>query len=165
MHRKVTDSAETLEIIYDADIKIKENDDANKIKENILENLENNINIDRKRGLTTAGPHRDDVMLRINGFNVKKYGSQGQQRTAVLSLKLAEIELIRGEVGEYPVLLLDDVMSELDLKRQEYLINNLKNVQTFITTTMTEHIKKIDPKNRTVFNISEGQAEELLLLP
>ena len=165
MHRKVTDSAETLEIIYNANIRIKEDDDINQIKENILEKLENNINIDKKRGLTTIGPHRDDVMLRINGFNVKKYGSQGQQRTAVLSLKLAEIELIKGEVGEYPVLLLDDVMSELDLKRQGYLINNLKNVQTFITTTMMEHIKKIDPENRMVFNISEGQAEELLLLP
>ncbi len=165
MHRKVTDSAETLEIIYDANIRIKEDDDINQIKENILEKLENNINIDKKRGLTTIGPHRDDVMLRINGFNVKKYGSQGQQRTAVLSLKLAEIELIKGEVGEYPVLLLDDVMSELDLKRQGYLINNLKNIQTFITTTMMEHIKKTDSENRMVFNISEGQAKELLLLP
>lgn len=163
MHRKVTDSAETLEIIYDANIKTKRDDDLDAIRENILKMLEKNIDIDKKRGLTTVGPHRDDIILEINGFNVRKYGSQGQQRTAVLSLKLAEIELIKGEVGEYPVLLLDDVMSELDLKRQSFLINNLKNVQTFITTTMMEHVKRINSGNRVIFNISEGRAKQLLL--
>lgn len=158
-HRKVTGSTEILEIIYDPNVKIKENDEINQIKENILKKLEKNTLIDKKRGLTTVGPHRDDMILKVNGFDVKIYGSQGQQRTVVLSLKLAEIELIKGEVGEYPVLLLDDVMSELDLERQNYLINNLKNVQAFITTTMMEHIKEIDPKNRVVFNISKGQVD------
>ena len=159
MHRKVTGSAETLEIIYDSDIKVNEDDEIEQIKNSMLRELKNNMETDKKRGLTTVGPHRDDVKLKINGLNVKKYGSQGQQRTAVLSLKLAEIELIKGEVGEYPVLLLDDVMSELDLERQKYLVNNLKNVQTFITTTMIEHIDKIDRKSRTIFNISKGQVQ------
>ena len=159
MHRKVTRSAEILEIIYDADIKIEKDDKIDRIKKNMLRELKNNVNIDMKRGLTTTGPHRDDMILKINGFDVRKYGSQGQQRTVVLSLKLAEIELIKGEVGEYPVLLLDDVMSELDLERQDCLISNLKNIQTFITTTMMEHIKKIDQKNRIIFNISKGRVE------
>ena len=159
MHRKVTGSAEILEIIYDADIKIEEDDKVDRIKKNMLRELKNNVNIDMKRGLTTTGPHRDDMILKINGLDVRKYGSQGQQRTVVLSLKLAEIELIKGEVGEYPVLLLDDVMSELDLERQSCLISNLKNIQTFITTTMTEHIKNIDQKNRIIFNISKGRVD------
>ena len=159
MHRKVTRSAEILEIIYDADIKIEKDDKIDRIKKNMLRELKNNVNIDMKRGLTTTGPHRDDMILKINGFDVRKYGSQGQQRTVVLSLKLAEIELIKGEVGEYPVLLLDDVMSELDSERQDCLISNLKNIQTFITTTMMEHIKKIDQKNRIIFNISNGRVE------
>ena len=161
MHRKVTGSTETLEIIYDADVEIEKDDGIDQIKGNMLKKLENSINIDKKRGLTTTGPHRDDIILMINEFDVKNYGSQGQQRTAVLSLKLAEIELIKGEVGEYPVLLLDDVMSELDLKRQKYLINNLKNIQTFITTTMTSHVETTDPKDRVVFNISKGQVDNI----
>lgn len=159
MHRKITGSTEILKIIYDSDVKVKEDDEIDQIKENILKKLENNINTDIKRGLTTTGPHRDDIILTINDFDVRKYGSQGQQRTAVLSLKLAEIELIKGEVGEYPVLLLDDIMSELDLKRQCYLINNLKNIQTFITTTTIDHVKGMGPKDRAIFNISRGQIE------
>ncbi|MFW5648080.1 MAG: DNA replication/repair protein RecF [Candidatus Alkaliphilus sp. MAG34] len=157
MHRKVTGSAETLEIIYDSDVEVEDNDRIDQIKGNMLKKLENSINTDKKRGLTTTGPHRDDIILMINGLNAKNYGSQGQQRTVVLSLKLAEIELIKGEVGEYPVLLLDDVMSELDSERQNYLISNLKNVQTFITTAITEHIKEMGWKDKVIFNISKGQ--------
>lgn len=157
MHRKVTGSAETLEIIYDSDVEVEDNDRIDQIKGNMLKKLENSINTDKKKGLTTTGPHRDDIILMINGLNAKNYGSQGQQRTVVLSLKLAEIELIKGEVGEYPVLLLDDVMSELDSERQNYLISNLKNVQTFITTAITEHIKEMGWKDKVIFNISKGQ--------
>ncbi len=157
MHRKITGSAETLEIEYDSNINIKKDDETDIIKKNMLKKLKNSINTDIRRGSTTAGPHRDDIILRVNGLDMRKYGSQGQQRTVVLSLKLAEIELIKGEVGEYPVLLLDDVMSELDLKRQNYLIDNLKNVQTFITTTMMEHVEKTDPENRVIFSISKGE--------
>ena len=157
MHRKITESKETLKIVYDPNIKIKEDDDVNIIKEKILEKLKKSIDTDTYRGLTTVGPHRDDMKIIINELDVKTYGSQGQQRTAVLSLKLAELELIKGEVGEYPILLLDDVMSELDLNRQSYLINNLKNVQTFITTTMMDNIKELSPENRNMFTVSKGQ--------
>lgn len=157
IHRRVTDYKETLEITYAANVKIGEKDGPEELKEKILRELENNMDTDRIRCLTTVGPHRDDIDFKINGMDLRNYGSQGQQRTVVLSLKLAQLELIKGEVGEYPVLLLDDVMSELDIKRQTYLINNLKDVQTFITTATVDHIKNIGLENRKVFHVSRGQ--------
>lgn len=157
MHRKITESTETLEVIYEANVRVKENDEISHIKEKILQKLKESLDIDKQRGITTVGPHRDDMIMKINGLDVKTYGSQGQQRTVVLSLKLAELELLKGEVGEYPVLLLDDVMSELDLKRQSYLVNNLKNVQTFITTTMMDNLKDLKPDDRSIFTIVNGQ--------
>ncbi|MDS8744589.1 DNA replication and repair protein RecF, partial [Streptococcus pneumoniae] len=78
------------------------------------------------RGITLVGPHRDDLQFIVNGYDVQTYGSQGQQRTTALSLKLAEIELIKQEVGEAPVLLLDDVLSELDDYRQSHLLNTIR---------------------------------------
>ncbi|WP_337960995.1 hypothetical protein [Caloramator sp. mosi_1] len=87
-----------------------------------------------------VGPHRDDLAIFINGIDVRNFGSQGQQRTAALSLKLSELEIVKSEVGEYPVLLLDDVLSELDPKRQFYLLNSLKDIQTIITCTSTKDI-------------------------
>lgn len=157
MHRKITESKETLKVIYEPNIKIKGDDEVNDIKEKILEKLKKNVDIDIYRGMTTAGTHRDDMKLIINEVDVKTYGSQGQQRTAVLSLKMAELELIKAEIGEYPILLLDDVMSELDFKRQSYLVNNLKNIQTFITTTMIDNIKELSSEERSIFTISNGQ--------
>ena len=93
--------------------------------------------VDIARGVTTVGPHRDDLVLEVNGVNLRAYGSQGQQRTGVLSLKLAELEFLRSETGEYPVLLLDDVMSELDVTRRQQLIAFLQreHIQTIITAT------------------------------
>ena len=94
-----------------------------------------------RRGMTLVGPHRDDLAFSINGKEVQSYGSQGQQRTTALSLKLAEIELIHEEIGEYPILLLDDVLSELDQYRQTQLIETFQSkVQTFITTTGIESV-------------------------
>lgn len=88
-----------------------------------------------KKGNTIFGPHRDDLEIMLNGQTIKIYGSQGQQRTSVLSMKLAEIDLLKEESGDWPVLLLDDVLSELDDNRKEYLLNSIENVQTFITAT------------------------------
>ena len=95
-----------------------------------------------RRGITLVGPHRDDLAFYINGKEASNvYGSQGQQRTTALSLKLAEIELIHEEIGEYPLLLLDDVLSELDKNRQTQLIETFQSkVQTFITTTGLESV-------------------------
>lgn len=90
---------------------------------------------DIRRGTTTVGPHRDDLMLTISGMDVRMYGSQGQQRTTALSLKLAELDIMRSEIGEWPVLMLDDVMSELDPKRRRQLLARLEGIQTIVTCT------------------------------
>ena len=84
---------------------------------------------------TSIGPHRDDISFLVNGIDIRKYGSQGQQRTSALSLKLSEIELVKKRVHDTPVLLLDDVLSELDGSRQNYLLNYIHNIQTLITCT------------------------------
>lgn len=90
---------------------------------------------DLRQKTTTVGPHRDDLSFSVNGIDIRRYGSQGQQRTAALSLKLSEIELVSQLTGDTPVLLLDDVLSELDSNRQNYLLNNIQHVQTMITCT------------------------------
>ena len=155
MHRKITESKENLEVKYDCNIKITENITAKDLKENFLKKIEEVYNDERYRGVTLCGPHRDDIQFKINGMDVKKFGSQGQQRTTVLSLKLSEIELIKGEVGEYPILLLDDVMSELDEFRQRYLLSSLKNIQTFITTTVI-NVFDLSNGNYQLYNIKNG---------
>lgn len=90
------------------------------------------------QGTTTVGPHRDDIIFITEGKDLRKYGSQGQKRTAALSLKMAEIEIVENIIGEKPILLLDDVLSELDRKRQNYLLENIKGIQTIITCTGLE---------------------------
>lgn len=111
-----------------------------------------------RRGITLVGPHRDDLAFFINGKEVQTYGSQGQQRTTALSLKLAEIELMHEEIGEYPVLLLDDVLSELDSHRQTQLIETFQiKVQTFITTTGIEGINIGRLQDANMFHVENGQ--------
>lgn len=158
IHGEVTKHKESLSITYLTAVKNMENYDT--IKSELSMMLKKNVEIDLKRGFTSVGPHRDDFEICINNINIKSFGSQGQQRTAALSLKLSEIEIIKKDVGEYPILLLDDVMSELDVNRQKDLIYALKDVQTIITTTdvknlLDEYInasKIIKIKNGSVLN-------------
>jgi DNA replication and repair protein RecF len=111
-----------------------------------------------RRGTTLYGPHRDDLAFFINGKDVQTFGSQGQQRTTALSLKLAEIEFIQEEVGEYPILLLDDVLSELDTYRQTQLLETFQTkVQTFITTTGVESLQMNRLGNASIFHVRNGQ--------
>jgi DNA replication and repair protein RecF len=114
---------------------------------------------DIRHGSTGVGPQRDDLILTINGNNLRTYGSQGQQRTWVLALKLAELEFIKSEQGEYPVLLLDDVMSELDEQRQEHLLAFIKErIQTFITTTDQRGVPPI--KFAKYYRVADGLITE-----
>ena len=107
--------------------------------------LQSHLEQDRYRMSTSVGPHRDDLEFSIAGADLKKYGSQGQQRTAVLALKLSELEYMKSETGEYPVLLLDDVMSELDGLRRQALLSFVKGrIQTFITTTEPDMFRSVD---------------------
>ena len=101
--------------------------------ENFREQLAKNQFQEIRQRQTLTGPHRDDLNFIVNGTDIRRFGSQGQQRTAALSLKLAEIELVKKIVKDYPVLLLDDVLSELDSKRQEHLLSEITHIQTLIT--------------------------------
>lgn len=112
---------------------------------------------DRLRAQTSVGPHRDDLQFVINEINVSTFGSQGQQRTTALSVKLAEIELVYQETGDYPILLLDDVMSELDNQRQlDLLALVIGKTQTFITTTTLDHLQNL-PEKLAIFKVEKGQ--------
>lgn len=154
IHREITDGKETLEISYDSNIICR--DDPEIQRNEILEKLKRSRNSDRIRGMTGAGPHKDDLKLMINGVDIRRFGSQGQQRTAALSLKLAEIKWIEREKNEKPVLLLDDVLSELDKNRQKFLIRALSDVQIFITATeiSPELSESIGPGK--TFYVAEG---------
>lgn len=130
IHSGITNDKENLKVFYEPSIRVCENQQAA-----FFEELQKNRRRDIKNRTTGKGPHKDDLKLLANEIDIRNFGSQGQQRTAALSLKLSEIELIRSETGESPILLLDDVLSELDQERQNYLINSLQKTQVFITTT------------------------------
>ncbi|GAA4724529.1 DNA replication/repair protein RecF [Brevibacillus fulvus] len=142
IHTGITAGKESLSIHYENSSPVTVEMDISEGTQAMISAYEAMFEREKLRGSTLIGPHRDDFTLQVNGMNVQTYGSQGQQRTSALSLKLAEIELIREEVGEYPVLLLDDVLSELDEHRQTLLLETIQNkVQTFVTTTGVEGLK------------------------
>ena len=110
------------------------------IKEDLQNQFDRNLNKELELGYTCVGPHRDDVIFKINNLDCRQFASQGQQRTVALVVKLSLMEVIKQEIGEYPVLLLDDVLSELDDDRQNRLLNLTKQYQTLITCTALPHI-------------------------
>ncbi|MCK8060844.1 MULTISPECIES: DNA replication/repair protein RecF [unclassified Fusibacter] len=134
-HLEITDGKEILEIDYFTGMIEQSSFDYDRIVYGFKEKLKSCIDKDVKYGFTSVGPHKDDLIIKINGQDARKYSSQGQQRTAALSMKLSEITLIQNELGERPILLLDDVMSELDLTRRQMLMHAIKGLQTIITTT------------------------------
>ena len=122
----------------------------------LAEKLQKNIDRDIYFGSTQSGPHKDDILFSIDGREVKVYGSQGQQRTTALAARLAEIDLIREETGEEPVLLLDDVFSELDENRQKYLLKSIEGLQAFVTCTgIEDSVKKYISKDN-LFYVENG---------
>lgn len=161
MHRRITDGKEELEIVYE--LSTEEFKDRNDVKNKLLKYYIENINDDINRGITLKGPHRDDLLIYINGMDARIYGSQGQQRTAALSLKLSELEIIKSEVCEYPILLLDDVLSELDSKRQSFLLNSLKEIQTIVTCTSLNDLNSFHFENKEVFNVKEGIVDKIVV--
>lgn len=115
---------------------------------------------DMKLCQTSVGPHRDDLLFSIQGVDIRKFGSQGQQRTSALSLKLSEIELVKKSINDTPVLLLDDVLSELDSSRQNYLLNNIYDTQTMITCTGLDEFVKNRFQINKVFEVINGKVFE-----
>ncbi|MCF8010170.1 MAG: DNA replication/repair protein RecF [Clostridiales bacterium] len=133
---QLTDNKESLDIRYLSSIKISEDIVHEKIQDIFNQELLQSKDKEIERGQTLKGPHRDDLMFYINGSDCRYYGSRGQQRTIVLSLKISLIKIWYHETGEYPILLLDDVLQELDDKKQEYFFLQIKdNIQTFLTTS------------------------------
>ncbi|MDI6619190.1 MAG: DNA replication/repair protein RecF [Clostridiales bacterium] len=159
VHRKLTDGKEELNVLYSSMFKNVQTREDGKIL--LYKELIRSRNRDIERGMTSVGPHRDDMDFFINNTDVKTYGSQGQQRTVALSLKLSELEFIRAECIEYPILLLDDVLSELDIKRQKFLLENLKNVQTILTCTGINDIREFRKNDRFLFKVSDGLIEKI----
>ena len=117
-------------------------------------------NKDLKLCQTTVGPHRDDMLFSIDGIDIRKFGSQGQQRTSALSLKLSEIDLVKKSIHNTPVLLLDDVLSELDSNRQNYLLNSITDIQTIITCTGLEEFVKNRFQINKIFQVINGEVFE-----
>lgn len=149
IHPGLTNQKERIKIIYKTRFKNKEN---------FLQILEENKNLDLLRGYTSEGAHREDFEISINDKSLNLYGSQGQHRTAVLALKIAEMDIIKEEIGENPVLLLDDVTSELDENRVLAIFEVVKDYQVLITCTDMNSILKYDclTKNIKLYNISNG---------
>lgn len=156
MHDRLTNGIEELLITYKNQVDISDEDTLSTVYTRFLEKLSSSRSHDIETRTTRYGIHKDDLNIFINDLDVRLYGSQGQQRTASISLKLSEIELINNEVGEYPVLILDDVFSELDETRQKLLVDNLSVVQMFITTAEVSHKNIFDKSNTTIFNIEQG---------
>jgi DNA replication and repair protein RecF len=157
-HQSISGGSEHLEITYVPKFAFSPTDTVENIHAAFFEALLQKAIIEQHQGLSLVGPHRDEVALTINSTPAREYGSQGQQRTLVLALKLAELELLESVVGEPPLLLLDDVLAELDLQRQDHLLNAIGDrVQTIITTT---HLGSFDAQwlnSARIFQVESGK--------
>ena len=163
----ISNGQETLKIKYKSSVleslNIIDVNDTNFTEENLVKVMMKKSFDDIMRGSTKIGPHQDDLEFYINDLDAKMYASQGQQRSIVLSLKLAEINYLKSKTGTYPVLLLDDVLSELDKNRQLKLLDAInENVQTFITTPSISDIKEDLLKKAKVFKIESGNISEII---
>ncbi len=145
IHKSITNNNEEIKIEYLTDCEKKEN---------YLNLLKQRRKLDIIKGFTTKGIHRDDFVIYINDNQVNVYGSQGQNRTVMLSLKLSELQIIYDEIGEYPILLLDDFMSELDKERRKNFLENIKNNQVIITCTEKLNLENL---NYLEYNVSDGK--------
>ena len=147
IHYKLSGGREEIKVIYEPDVEI----------EDFEKSLRYSQDKDIKLKQTTVGPHRDDFSFYVGGIDIRKFGSQGQQRTAALSLKLSEIELVKRITKDTPILLLDDVLSELDNNRQNYLLNSIGDIQTIITCTGLEEFVNNRFEINKVFKVSGGE--------
>lgn len=154
-HQGISEEKETIDFSYCSNAGIEQGDSPEDIKEKLQKALIKYRSDDLNYGCTNVGPHRDDIDILINGKKAKLYASQGQQRSAVLSMKLAEAEILTERTGEKPVILLDDVLSELDDSRQNFLLNKIDGYQVFITCCEKSNKKQLE--NGRVFKIEEGK--------
>ena len=150
IHYRISGEKEDLLLQYEPSIEdIFFEDELSRVKER-----------DMRQCMTSVGPHRDDLLFSIGEVDIRKFGSQGQQRTSALSLKLSEIELVKRSIHDTPVLLLDDVLSELDSNRQNYLLNSIHDTQTLITCTGLDEFVKNRFHINKIFKVVQGTVEE-----
>ena len=150
IHSSISGKEEKAVLVYEPQV----------IEETFAEELKKQREKDIRTGQTNTGPHRDDFTFFFNSADVKKFGSQGQKRTAALSLKLAQLDIAEHMTGEKPVLLLDDVLSELDFNRQRFLLERIGNMQTIITCTGRDSLIKQEFKVDKIFKVSDGKVTE-----
>ena len=149
IHQNLTGGKEKLQISYEK----------NNSKEELRSRIEQNRERDLRMKTSSVGPHRDDLLFLTDSVDIRKFGSQGQQRTAALSLKLSEIELVKKIIHDTPVLLLDDVLSELDQNRQNYLLNSIHDIQTMITCTGLDEFVNHRFSINKIFKVIDGSAD------
>lgn len=149
IHKRLSGDREEISVRYEPDVEIEE----------FEKKLQCSQEKDIKLKQTTVGPHRDDFSFLIEDVDIRKFGSQGQQRTAALSLKLSEIELVKKLTKDTPILLLDDVLSELDSNRQNYLLSSIKDIQTIITCTGLEEFVNNRFEINRVYKVTGGVVE------
>lgn len=150
IHRNISGNKEELIIRYEPNVE----------EEFLEQELKKNQQRDLKFGITSVGPHRDDMCFIIHEVDIRKYGSQGQQRSCALSLKLSEIELVKKSTRQTPVLILDDVLSELDSNRQNFLLNSIHDIQTVITCTGLDEFVKNRFEIDKVFKVVNGTVND-----
>lgn len=152
IHKDISSGKENLEFKYISTIK-----DLEDIENSFYELLRRNRKKDIEKGTTSIGPHRDDFIVLINDVDTKSFGSQGQQRSAVLTIKFSSLKIIKEMTSEYPVLLLDDVLSELDFNRKRYILSTIGEIQTIITCTGIEDLTNYLDNSSRVFKVKEGE--------
>ncbi len=146
IHSRLSGGKETLILNYEANVS----------EEDFLKDLEENLERDMKWKTSASGPHRDDISFLVNGVDIRRFGSQGQQRTAALALKLSELELVKRLTHDTPILLLDDVLSELDSNRQNYLLDSIRDVQTLVTCTGLDEFVNHRFYINKVYQVTDG---------
>jgi DNA replication and repair protein RecF len=147
IHKNLTGGLEEIQVLYEPSV------ESDYFEEALFRNRERDL----RMKMTSQGPHRDDLCIMANGIDIRKYGSQGQQRTAALSLKMSEIYLVKQKIKDTPVLLLDDVLSELDSSRQTYLLDSIHDIQTMITCTGLDDFISHQFKINKVFQVVHGE--------
>lgn len=158
-HSGISGEKEELDITCLCTAKAEENDSVEVIRDKLRNAFYSSRHEDYHTGYTSVGPHRDDLDIKINGISARRFASQGQQRSAVLSMKLSEADLLYRKNGERPVILLDDVLSELDNKRQDFLLNKVEDYQVFVTCC--EESNKEQLQKGKVFFVSNGEIREI----
>lgn len=159
LHAMMSQDQEHLSLFYQNNI-ITELSQTQEIVGRFMDCLKSSQQQDIERGSTSFGPHVDDIIIHINGKEARKFSSQGQQRTAAIAMKLSQIEIYRQQTGDYPIVLLDDILSELDSDRQEKILSVLGQTQAFITCTDPEFSMRYDPDQLKILSICNGHIQK-----